>query len=69
MTSTVTPQLLNVDQAAEAMSVSTKTVRRLIATGEVPHVRVGRAVRIRTRDLDRYIEAATVVGTAGWPSL
>ena len=39
-------QLLTVAQAAQLLGVSQRTVRRQIASGEIPVVRVGRAVRI-----------------------
>jgi excisionase family DNA binding protein len=39
-------QLLTVDQLAELWQVSPRTVRRMIADGRLPVVRLGRAVRI-----------------------
>ena len=39
-------QLLTVDQLAELWQVSPRTVRRMIADGRLPIVRLGRAVRI-----------------------
>ena len=55
MTVKPTP-LLSVDNVAEIIQSSTKTVRRLIEAGELPHVRIGRLVRIRPEDLDRFIK-------------
>lgn len=52
--------LLTVDQAAERLSVSSKTVRRLIERRELEHVRIGRAIRISPAALAAYLEAATV---------
>lgn len=40
------PQLLTVGDAAIRLSVSTKSIRRWIEAGELPAVRLGRAVRI-----------------------
>lgn len=48
-------QLLSVDDAAAILSVSPKTVRRMIDRGELTTCRVGRLVRIRRSDLARYI--------------
>ena len=45
-------QLLSVQQCAVLLAVNHKTVRRLIATGDLPALRVGRVLRIRLRDLD-----------------
>ena len=50
------PVYVSIGEAAEAMSVSTKTIRRRITTGEIPAYRFGRRnLRIRVEDL----EAAT----------
>jgi excisionase family DNA binding protein len=44
--------LLTVQQVAENWQVSQRTVRRMIADGRLPIVRLGRAVRIRAKELD-----------------
>ena len=44
--------LLTIDDVATFLSVSTKTVRRIIGRGELPHIRVGRQVRVRWEDLE-----------------
>lgn len=49
--------LLTVDDVAEALQSSTKTVRRLIEHGDLPHLRVGRLVRVRPEDFERFIKA------------
>ena len=41
--------LLTVYQVAENWRVSVRTVRRMIADGRLPIIRLGRAVRIPTR--------------------
>jgi excisionase family DNA binding protein len=41
--------LLTVHQVAENWRVSVRTVRRMIADGRLPIIRLGRAVRIPTR--------------------
>lgn len=46
------PVYLSLEEAAEAMSVSTKTIRRWIAAGTLPAYRCGkRAIRIKLEDL------------------
>ena len=47
--------LLSVHDVAQALAVSERTVRRLIASGEFPIVRIGRSVRIRRLDLEALI--------------
>ena len=47
-------------EAADRLGCSERMVRKLVQTRQVPFVRVGRLVRFRPEDLDRYIEAHTV---------
>lgn len=47
------PIYLSLDQAAEVMSVSVKTIRRWIAAGTLPAYRCGkRAIRVKLEDLE-----------------
>ena len=48
--------LLTVDQVADRCQVSTRTVRRWITDGDLAFIRLGRLVRIRERDLDRFLK-------------
>ncbi len=49
---------VSVSAAADALSVSKRTLQRLIAAGEFPKpIKVGAASRVLVEDLDRYIEA------------
>ena len=52
--SAITPRhpLLTIDVVATFLRVSTKTVRRMIGRGELPHIRVGRQVRVRWEALE-----------------
>lgn len=49
------PPLLTPAEVAEQLRVSTMTVRRLIAAGDLPAYRFGRQVRIEPSDLDTYL--------------
>jgi len=51
------PLLLTLAHAADALSVSERTVRRLLDQGHLTPVRVGRSLRVAHRDLERYIDA------------
>ncbi len=53
-------ELLTVAEVAELLRVSTMTVYRLIRTGELPAVRVGRNYRVRRADLDLYLQEKIV---------
>lgn len=49
---------LSYTAAAELLSVSRRTVERLVASGELPHVRIaGRLVRIALSDVEAYVAA------------
>ena len=43
--------------AADALRVSTKTVRRLVGRGELAASRVGRQLRVDPRDLRAFLRA------------
>lgn len=76
MTQSTSDGLLDVSEAAAAIGVSPKTIRRRIATGELPHIRVGRgerpAIRIARSDLVEYLAESTARVEArvqrGYPS-
>lgn len=48
--------LLKVPEVAEATGLGSSHIWRLIQRGELPVVRIGKSVRIRASDLDRFIE-------------
>jgi excisionase family DNA binding protein len=52
--------LLTVSEVANAMRVSNMTVYRLIKSGELPAVRVGKNYRLRETDLGRFLEERSV---------
>lgn len=50
------PSLLNALQVAQALNIAKSTAYLLIQQQEIPSVRIGRAVRVRPADLERYID-------------
>lgn len=54
-----TPQLLTVQEVADAMRVSNMTVYRLIKAGDLVATRVGRSYRIFERDVANYLARGT----------
>ena len=48
-------RFLTVQEVADLMRVSTMTVYRIIKSGELPAVRVGRSFRVRDVDVDTYL--------------
>jgi excisionase family DNA binding protein len=64
--------LLTAREVADVMRVSTMTVYRLIKAGELPAIRVGKHLRIRERDVAKYLDERVVGlgsegGTDSWP--
>ena len=51
-------RLLTVAEVAEHMRVSNMTVYRLIKSGTLPALRVGKNFRIRERDLTAYLDSS-----------
>jgi excisionase family DNA binding protein len=47
---------LTIREAAELLNVSERTIRRLIAKGELPSFRVFSSIRIEAQELDRFVE-------------
>lgn len=53
----------SVDEAAAALGLHPKTVRDLIAQGELPASRIGRRVLVRASDLDAMLVRRRIGGT------
>lgn len=51
------PLLLTTQEAAEALAISPRKLWGMTASGEIPHVRLGRSVRYPVDDLQRWIES------------
>lgn len=61
MAATISHQLVSLTAAAEALAVSTRTVRRYIADGQLEAVRLGRkTLRIKVESIDRFVDARPV---------
>jgi excisionase family DNA binding protein len=61
VTVTITCRLVSLADAAAALAVSTRTVRRYIAAGHLEAVRLGRrTLRIKVDSLERFIDARPV---------
>jgi excisionase family DNA binding protein len=57
MTSSL-PTLLTQGEAAERLRISTRSIRRLIATGQLRPIRIGSRTLITERELANYLAAA-----------
>jgi len=52
--------LLTVGEVAAAIRVSNMTVYRLIKSGELPALRVGKNYRLRQSDVERFLDERSV---------
>jgi excisionase family DNA binding protein len=53
-------RLLTVGEVADVMRVSNMTVYRLIKSGQLAAIRVGKNYRIRESEVDRYLSERSV---------
>ena len=62
-------RLLTLNEAAELLQVSTRTLQRMIHSGEMPALKVGGQWRVREAQLRHWVEnregSARVMGTLG----
>ena len=56
MTSQRPVRLLTPKEAADFLSVSARTITRLVSEGDLPAVRVRSSMRFKLQDLELYIE-------------
>ena len=62
-------RLLTLNEAAELLQVSTRTLQRMIHSGEMPALKVGGQWRVRETQLRQWVEkregSARAMGTLG----
>ncbi len=56
MTSQKPVRLLTPKEVADFLSVSARTIKRLVAEGNIPAVRVRNSMRFKLQDIEQYIE-------------
>ena len=50
------PEIMTVHDAAEYLNCAPVTIQRLVRRGELPGLRLGRQLRFRREDIDRWIK-------------
>lgn len=55
MTEITSGDLLTRQEAADVLRVSLTTMSRIVGSGELPHLRIGSALRIPREALDAYV--------------
>lgn len=48
--------LMTADQAAEYLQLGEQTIRNMASAGDLPKVKIGRSLRFRLSDLNRWVE-------------
>jgi excisionase family DNA binding protein len=51
---------LGTKEAAEAIGITLRTLYRLIDDGRIPAYQIGRVIRVRASDLERYLETVKI---------
>lgn len=51
---------LSTREAARHLGITTRTLYRLIDSGQVPAYKVGRVIRLKAAEVDHFIEAARI---------
>jgi len=51
-------QLLSIGEAAQILTVSEVTARRLAKSGALPYRQIGRQIRLTEADIDAFLDAA-----------
>lgn len=59
----MTERLLRLEEAADVLGVSVRTLRRRVAAGALPVFRDGGVVRVREVDLRRYVAERVTLST------
>lgn len=53
---TMIERIYSPEEASEALGISLRTMRKLIKSGAVRHIRIGRLVKIADSDLQSFID-------------
>lgn len=56
--------LLRIPEVAETLGIGRTTIYEMIATGELPTVRFGRAVRVSVTTLQKWVEERELQGVS-----
>lgn len=56
-------RLYSLPEAAEYLGRSEWSMRRLVWSGELPHVRCGKRVHVDIQDMDKFIESNKISDT------
>jgi excisionase family DNA binding protein len=52
--------ILTIPEVARYLKISKSKIYRLLSKNEIPHIKIGRNVRIRQTDLQMWVEKQTI---------
>lgn len=58
-------EYMSLEDVADMLGVTYQLIYRLVRTGELPAIRVGKLYRVSRADLDRYLEQSKRAATGG----
>ncbi len=62
-------EYMSLEDVADMLGVTYQLIYRLVRTGELPAIRVGKLYRVSRADLDRYLEQSKRAATGGMCSV
>jgi len=57
-------KLLTIDELAEVLSAKKSTIYQWVHLGLIPHIKVGRLLRFRERDIEKWLSSKQVEPSA-----
>lgn len=54
--------LWTVDDAAEYLNFSRKHIYRLVESGKLPHLKIGRRIRFRFQEIEAFLDRSSIEG-------
>lgn len=67
MKTTVDQEWLTPKQVQELLGIGSTKCYEILQSGELPAIRVGRALRVHRRDIDAWAERNRYIAQALWP--
>ena len=58
-------EILTIEELADLLKVSTRTIRRIVKRRELPYIRIGRQLRFRRESIDAWLDSSTIARSEG----
>ena len=60
MSAEILESVLTVPETAQYLKLSKSKVYLLVQRGEIPHIKIGKNIRIRVKDLKKWLEVKSI---------